>query len=173
MILLEDLKAICPQTKTGRLAIFVEALNGAMEEFEINTPEREACFLAQVAHESGGFNYVRELASGEAYEGRHDLGNTHVGDGKLFKGRGLIQITGRTNYRECGDALGLDLVGNPRLLEEPDLAAKSAAWFWRDRGLNEMADKGDMKAITKRINGGLNGYGDRLVYWERAKAVLA
>lgn len=173
MILLEGLKAICLITKRERLEKFVEPLNVAMIEFDINTPEREAAFLAQVAHESGGFNFVKELASGEAYEGRHDLGNIRAGDGKLFKGRGLIQITGRTNYRECGDALSIDLVSNPVLLEEPDLAAKSAAWYWRDRGLNELADKGDMKAITKRINGGLNGYSDRLVYWERAKAVLA
>ena len=173
MILLEDLKAICPVTKKSRLELYVEPLNAAMQEFEIDTPEREAAFLAQVAHESGGFNYVRELASGEAYEGREDLGNVRAGDGKLFKGRGLIQITGRTNYRRCGDAFGVDLVSNPILLEEPDLAARSAAWFWNTHGLNELADKGDMKAITKRVNGGLNGYGDRLVYWERAKEALA
>ena len=172
MILLDDLRAICPITKKARLETFVEPLNVAMQEFEINTPEREACFLAQVAHESGAFNYVRELASGEAYEGREDLGNIRSGDGPLFRGRGLIQITGRSNYRQCGDAFGIDLVGNPRLLEDADLAARSAAWWWKEHGLNELADKGDMKAITKRINGGLNGYGDRLVYWERAKEAL-
>lgn len=173
MILLEDLQAICPRTKSGRLSVFVDDLNTAMEEFEINTPEREAAFLAQVAHESGGFIYVREIASGAAYEGRSDLGNTEPGDGERFRGRGLIQITGRANYRDCGAALGVDLLGSPELLETPQLATRSAAWFWSSRGLNALADNGEFKTITRRINGGLNGYGDRLVYWERAKETLA
>lgn len=173
MILLDDLQVICPRTKSGRLAVFVEPLNDAMAEFEINTPEREAAFLAQVAHESGGFVYVREIASGAAYEGRGDLGNTEHGDGERFRGRGLVQITGRANYRDCGAALGVDLVATPELLEAPGLAARSAAWFWREHGLNELADKGEFKTITRRINGGLNGYGDRLTYWERAKETLA
>lgn len=173
MILLDDLHAICPQTKAGRLAVFVEPLNDSMAEFEINTPEREAAFLAQVAHESGGFFYVREIASGAAYEGRVDLGNTEHGDGERFRGRGLIQITGRSNYRDCGVALGVDLLATPELLEGPALAARSAAWFWKEHGLNVLADKGEFKTITRRINGGLNGYGDRMTYWERAKEALA
>lgn len=172
MILLEDLQAICPKVKVGRLASVVEPLNAAMQEFGIDTPEREAAFIAQVAHESAGFYYTRELASGEAYEGRADLGNTQAGDGKRFRGRGFIQITGRANYRAVSDALGADFVANPEWLEETDAAARSAAWFWQSRNLNELADKGDFKAITKRINGGLNGYSDRLTYWERAKAQL-
>lgn len=144
-----------------------------MMEFEIDNPERQAAFLAQIAHESGSLRYVRELASGEAYEGRADLGNTEPGDGQRYRGRGLIQITGRSNYQACGDALGVDLVGNPELLEGPDLACRSAAWFWKAKGLNELADNGDFKLITKRINGGYNGYEDRVAFHERAQQVLA
>lgn len=172
MLTLDQLKLICPRSNSGRLAIFVEPLNSTFDEFEINTPLRQQHFLAQVAHESGGFVYVRELASGESYEFRKDLGNTEKGDGPRYKGRGLIQITGRANMAACGDALGLDLLSNPGLLEEPIHAARSAGWFWKSRGLNELADKGDLKAITKRVNGGLNGYSERIAYWERAKETL-
>ena len=174
MITLDDLKAICPQTGTGRLAVFVEPLNDAMREFDIDAnPARETHFLAQIGHESGGFRYVAEIADGSAYEGRADLGNTDPGDGPRYKGRGLIQITGRNNYRACGAALGVDLLAHPEFLESPDLACRSAAWFWKAHGLNEMADRGDALAITKRINGGLNGYQDRLAYLERAQQRLA
>lgn len=174
MIVLADLKAICPMTPTSRVELFLEPLNSAMREFDIDqTPAREAMFLAQVAHESGGLHYVRELASGKAYEGRADLGNTEDGDGVRYKGRGLIQVTGKANYRACGDALGLDLVSSPELLEQPDNAARSAGWFWASRHLNELADKGDFIAITKRINGGLNGLPDRQAYLKRAEGVLA
>ena len=173
MIALDDLRRLCPTTPTARLELFVEPLNAAMNEFEIANPARETMFLAQVAHESGGFHYVRELASGEAYEGREDLGNTEPGDGVRYKGRGLIQITGRGNYARCGDALGLDLVGSPELLEEPVAAARSAGWFWAEHGLNARADVGDMRSITKRINGGLNGWADRMAYLERAQQILA
>lgn len=173
MITLSDLRAICPRAKESNLSLYVEPLNTTMDEFSISANvEREAHFLAQVAHESGGFRYVRELASGEAYEGRADLGNTEPGDGPLFRGRGLIQITGRHNYNECGQALGVDLVSNPVLLEQPELAARSAGWFWDSRHLNELADRGDTRGITKRINGGLNGYQDRLAYLEAAQRRL-
>ena len=173
MITLEDLRRICPLTKAAVLEKFVEPLNAAMIEFEINNPARETAFLAQVAHESGGFNYVRELASGEAYEGRADLGNVEPGDGAKFRGRGLIQITGRSNYRDCGAALGFDLLGDPVLLERPVLAARSAGWFWQTKNLNARADVGDFRGITKKINGGLNGWADRVAYFERAQQVLS
>ncbi len=173
MISLEDLHAICPTTKLAILANYVAELNSAMLEWEINTPVREAMFLAQVAHESGAFNYVKEIASGQAYEGRSDLGNDVDGDGVRFKGRGLIQITGRTNYSKCGAALGVDLLDEPALLEQPDLAARSAAWFWYTHGLNELADKGDFLRITKRINGGTTHYAERQQYLNRAQRVIA
>ena len=166
-----ELLKIMPYAQS-RVDAFLDPLNAAMLEFFIDTPKREAAFLAQVAHESGELRYVRELADGSAYEGRADLGNTEPGDGQRFRGRGLIQITGRANYRECGDALNLSLVDAPALLEIPENACRSAAWFWHKRGLNELADADQFKTITKRINGGLNGYPDRVTHWERAKAVL-
>ena len=171
MFSLNELQRIMPHAKQ-RAEVFYALLVSACREFEIDNPLRIAAFLAQIAHESGELRYVREIASGEAYEGRKDLGNVHPGDGKVFRGRGLLQITGRTNYKRCGDALGIDLSGNPSLLEEPDLACRSAAWFWKERGLNELADKGDFKLITKRINGGYNGWLERLGYYERAKEVF-
>lgn len=165
----EQLRKIMPFAGT-KADLFAAPLTEAMDEFEINTPERQAAFLAQIAHESGSLRYVKELATGGAYEGRRDLGNVEPGDGIRYKGRGLIQITGRANYRECGDALGVDLISDPSLLETPDLACRSAAWFWKSRGLNELADTGDFRSITRRINGGYNGWDDRVAHWERAKA---
>ena len=162
---------IMPHAKS-RVQDFLEPLNAAMREFHINTPVRQAAFLAQIAHESGELRYVKEIASGAAYEGRKDLGNTQPGDGMRYKGRGLIQITGRNNYAECGKAMGVDLITNPELLETNDLACRSAAWFWASRGLNDLADKGDFKRITKRINGGYNGLKERQAYHARAKMAL-
>ena len=165
------LQSIMPYAK-ARIPSFIAPLNAAMQEYHINSPLRQAAFIAQIAHESGELRYVKEIASGAAYEGRKDLGNTQPGDGMRYKGRGLIQITGRNNYAECGKAMGVDLITNPELLETNDLACRSAAWFWASRGLNDLADKGDFKRITKRINGGLNGYQERLVYHARAKTAL-
>ena len=177
MITLDNLKTICPQASVGRMALFLEALNDAMDEYHISeNVQRETAFIAQVAHESGGFHYVRELASGEAYEGRKDLGNIEPGDGVRYKGRGLIQITGRANYGACSVALfgyPSRLLTAPELLEDPGNACRSAAWFWQTHGLNELADAGDFLRITKRINGGTNGLPDRMAYFERAKEVLA
>lgn len=172
MITADELRAIMPHAG-ARADTFRDPLRQAMQEFEIDTPARMAAFLAQIAHESGSLRYVREIASGEAYEGRSDLGNTQPGDGVRYKGRGLIQVTGRANYAQCGAALQLDLLAHPELLEEPLNACRSAAWFWKSRGLNELADRGDFKLITKRINGGYNGYQDRLTYYTRAQGVLS
>ena len=167
MITLDELKKICPLASASRMAIFVDPLNDAMSEFEISeNVERETAFIAQIAHESGGFHYVRELASGASYEGRKDLGNDQPGDGVRYKGRGLIQITGRSNYALCSTALygyPTKLLNEPELLEEPENACRSAAWFWQARGLNELADQGNFLLITKRINGGTNGYEDRQI----------
>lgn len=171
MITADELRQIMPHAGS-RAEVFCEPLRKAMMDFEIDTPLRMAAFLAQVAHESGSLRYVKELASGEAYEGRADLGNDQPGDGVRFKGRGLLQITGRANYVSCGIALGRDLVSEPSILEEPEWAAKSAAWFWHKRGLNALADKEDFKLITRRINGGYTHYQDRLKFYTRAKEVL-
>jgi len=175
MITLDQLRAIMPYAGS-RAANFLDPLNRAMDERGIDTPGRQAAFLAQIAHESGSLRYVKEIASGEAYEGRRDLGNTEPGDGPRYKGRGLIQITGRANYRDCSLALFGDehvLIDHPEFLELPENACRSATWFWASRGLNERADRGEMERITRIINGGTNGLADRLAHWDRALKVLA
>lgn len=172
---LDELKKIIPYAGP-KAGVFFGPLNEAMARYEINTPARQAAFLAQIAHESGSFKYVREIASGKAYEGRKDLGNTQPGDGVRFKGRGLIQITGRANYRECSIALFGDpsiLIDHPEMLETVTCACDSAAWFWSSRKLNELADVGSFRAITRAINGGYNGWPERLALYETAKEVLA
>jgi len=162
----------------GRQAgVFVSALNTAMNRYGIVGNARAAAFIAQVGHESGQLRWVREIwgptAQQAGYEGRADLGNTVKGDGSKYRGRGLIQVTGRANYKACGDALGLDLISNPELLEQPQHAAMSAAWFWSTRGLNTLADQGEFVKITRRINGGLTGQGDRQALYDKALEVLA
>lgn len=153
----------------NRAEVFGQPLMEAMQEFAITTANRQSAFLAQVAHESGELRYTRELASGEAYENRADLGNVEPGDGPRFRGRGLIQITGRANYAACGEALGMTLILTPSLLEVPQGACRSAAWFWKSKGLNELADGDKFGAITKAINGGFNHLDERLAYWLRAR----
>lgn len=169
--------AKCTGSTVERAEVFADLIDAAMAEFEINTPERQAAFLAQVGHESGGLHWLTELwgptAAQARYEGRADLGNTEPGDGARFRGRGLIQITGRANYAACGEALGLDLLAEPVQLAEHGPAVRSAAWFWQRHGLNELADAGDFEHITRRINGGLNGQAERLALWADAKEVLA
>ena len=164
-----------------RIPLFVEPLNAAMDEFEINTSQREAAFIAQIAHESGQLVWLREIWGPTDVQRTYEppstkatkLGNTQPGDGYGYRGRGLIQVTGRANYRACGAALGVDLETNPDLLASPILACRSAAWFWKSHGLNELADGGEFKAITIRINGGLTGEADRLAFYGRAQETLA
>ena len=157
--------------------VFVSVLNTAMSRYGIIGQLRVAAFIAQVGHESGQLRHVREIwgptAQQAGYEGRADLGNTVKGDGSKYRGRGLIQITGRANYAACGEALGLDLINQPELLEQPQHAAMSAAWFWSTKGLNTLADKGEFVKITRRINGGLTGQDDRQALYDKALKVLA
>lgn len=167
---LDELRQIMPYS-AGRAETFLQPLLAAMAEFGISTARRRAAFLAQVAHESGELRYTRELADGLGYEGRKDLGNTEPGDGPLFKGRGLLQVTGRANYEACGKALNLPLITNPSLLEVPVGACRSAGWTWSTRGLNALADDEAFGTITHKINGGYNGLDDRLRYWLRARKV--
>ena len=162
----------------GQVAgVFAPVLNTAMNRYQIVGTQRVAAFIAQIGHESGQLKYMREIWSPTAaqarYEGRADLGNTHPGDGSKFRGRGLIQITGRSNYKTCGEALGLDLITQPERLEKPQYACMSAAWFWATRGLNALADEGKLDTITRRINGGLNGLADRQALYARALKVLS
>jgi predicted chitinase len=141
----------------------------AMREFAITTQARGAAFLAQVLHESGRLRCFEELASGAAYEGRADLGNTHPGDGRRYKGRGPIRLTGRSNYRVAGKALELPLEQQPLLAAHHDVGWRIAGWYWRARGLNGHADRDDFRRITRLINGGQNGAADRVALWAICK----
>lgn len=177
----EQLEKIMPGAGK-RIDKYLSYLNAAMMEFGINTGIRQAHFLAQVAHESGQLRYTKELASGMAYEGRKDLGNTHKGDGMRFKGRGFLQLTGRANYTKYKIYCGYDVVGKPDLLEQPRGATRSAAWvFTRGLGTNLCyyadLDVGEntediLKMITKRINGGYNGLDSRRKFLVAAKKAL-
>jgi putative chitinase len=169
MISTTQLAAAMPFAGADRIALFFQPLNDAMSESGITTAQRQAAFIAQVVHESGSLVYVRELADGVAYELRADLGNTQPGDGVRFKGRGLLQITGRANYAACGTALDLDLLAHPELLETPAGASRSAGWFWKTRGLNRYADSDSFGSLTKAINGGYTGIDDRIQHWLRAR----
>lgn len=175
MITTQQLKAGMPFAKLYNIDKYVMPLNDAMELFEINTFNRQCAFLAQLAHESGSLRYSKEIASGEAYEGRKYLGNIHPGDGKKYKGRAPIQITGRVNYQSLTDYFKIDFVNNPELLEQPIYGCAASGWFWMAKKLNRLADIGDTPsfyAITKRINGGLTGIEERLLFWERFKKAL-
>jgi putative chitinase len=176
-------------------------LEETFAKYDISTPARQACFIGQCAHESGNFKtlqenlnysaeglmktwpsrfstkeiadqYARQPAkiAGKVYNGR--LGNTSEEEASMYLGRGLIQLTGRENYANCGTALGVDLIGNPNLLIEPKYASLSAGWFWNKKGLNALADAADIETMTKRINGGLIGLEDRKVKIAKALAAL-
>lgn len=171
MLTLAQLQACLPYAGE-RATIFLECLNTAMREFDIDTLQRQACFLAQIAHESGSLRYTLEIADGKAYENRADLGNTQPGDGPKFRGRGLIQITGRKNYEAASRGLGRDVVTDAGYLETPMGASRSAAWFWKANGLNEIADVGNFGTLTKKINGGYNGLDDRIRHYVKIRKVF-
>lgn len=133
---------------------------------------RLAHFIAQVAHESGGFVYMEEIASGAAYEGRADLGNTQAGDGKRYKGRGPLQLTGRANYREYGQALGIYFEEHPDIVAYPSIGLHVACEYWKRKGLSALADMDDVTAITKKVNGGLNGFDDRKSKLAKVKGLI-
>lgn len=166
------LRSIAPTTSSERIAALLSPLNQTMVEYDIDTPLRQAHFLAQVAHESDRFNALEEYRSGAEYEGRDDLGNINPGDGIRFKGRGLIQVTGRANYQRCGLALGVDLIRHPHRLAELDLACRSAGWYWDTNNLNTYADRDDVQLVTRIVNGALNGLQDRINLLAAAKQSL-
>ena len=132
------LKKLLPQSTEGNRQKYLPYLNKYMQEYEINTPERITAFIAQIGHESAQLRYSEEIASGKAYEGRKDLGNIQPGDGVKYKGRGLIQITGRYNYEKASKALGVDFIKEPELLEQPEWAVKSACWWYQQNVLNKL-----------------------------------
>ena len=179
-----------------------EPLQETFEKYQINTPKRQACFIGQCMHESGGFKFVKEnlnysakalmatwpsrfpdMDTAEKYERQPEkiankvysgrMGNTEDGDGAKYIGRGLIQLTGKDNYKAFGEAIGEDLVANPQLVEQPRYAALSAGWFWNKRGLNALADAMDVTTMTVRINGGRIGIDDRIAKINKALDVLA
>lgn len=169
MLSVSQLLIIMPNAGTA-VEAFCQPLAEAMTEFSINTPRRESCFIAQVAEESGELRWLIELGDGLAYEGRHDLGNTQPGDGPRYKGRGLLQATGRFQYAAIGKALDLDLTNHPELLQAPVGACRSAAWIWAiEKKLNPCADLDEFGEITRRINGGYAGIDSRLKYWLRGR----
>jgi putative chitinase len=179
-----------------------EPLQETFEKYQINTPKRQACFIGQTMHESGGYKFLREnlnysakalmntwpsrfpdadtaekyerqpeKIANKVYSGR--MGNTEDGDGAKYIGRGLIQLTGKDNYKAFGEAIGEDLLANPQLVEEPRYAALSAGWFWNKRGLNALADAMDITTLTIRINGGKIGIDDRIAKINKALDILA
>lgn len=205
MVTIEELLDIVPNTPRKTLEKFLSPLNQTMEEYMVRSPTRQAMFLAQWAHESAGFTRLRENLNYSAegllktfrkyftdqeakdyarkpekianrvYANRMGNGPEDSGDGWKYRGGGIPQLTGKDNYRACGQALGLDLITYPETLEKPLPACQAAGWFWKANGLNEIADCAGEDAfflITKKINGGLNGIDDRLEFWDRAKEVL-
>lgn len=167
-----DIRRLCPNA-ASTIVQGLTAHAHERERFGVTTPLRLAHFMAQLAHESAHFQTTREYASGKAYEGRKDLGNTQPGDGTRYRGRGLIQITGRANAREAGRDLGRPYEEKPEMMEGFPDALLVSLWFWKKRGLNELADRDDLLAITKRINGGTNGLADRKQYFAKAKVIWA
>ena len=175
-----QLKLITPNLPQARLQLYLPHLNRAMQAYGVETLPRIAAFIAQLAHESGEFRWMEEIWGPTAAQLRYEppsdlarrLGNTRSGDGKLFKGRGPIQITGRFNYKKYGDLLGIDLSADPALAATPEVAFATAGLYWQSNGLNELADARQFVTITRRINGGTNGLADRQMYYERAKTVL-
>jgi putative chitinase len=173
VLTLQNLQSIYTKTDRYTLDSNLANLNDALQYYKINLNKtRLTYFLAQIGHESGGMRYNLELASGEAYENRKDLGNIYPGDGPKFKGRGFIQLTGRANYRNAGKALEIDLENNPELARNVRYQSAIACWFWNSRNLNFWSDKKDFRQVTKLINGGYNNYEDRLAYLKLAESVL-
>jgi putative chitinase len=175
----ELLRRIAPHVvgaKGQSQARIIEALSPAvaatLKKYEIDTELRIAHFLAQTCHESDCFCTTVEYSDGKYLEGRRDLGNTQPGDGPRYKGRGLIQLTGRANYKRYGNLLSLDLIGNPERAAEPATSLAIACEYWKQQGLNAAADQDDIETITRRINGGLNGLEDRRACLQRAKVAL-
>lgn len=197
-----QLKDCLPEASDQAIANFTQAIDDTLNEFDISTPQRIAAFLAQIGHESGSLKFIKEnlnysaqgltktfpkyftpelanqyqrnpeAIANRVYANRMGNGPEESGDGWAFRGRGLIQVTGRTNYQACGDFLGVDIISDPSYLESPEGAARSAGWYWTSRNLNALADAGDMKQITKKINGGFIGLEDRLKHYHHALEVL-
>ena len=171
IININKLKKLAPRSSKDINAV-ASAFNKWLPLYQINTERRVDAFLAQALHETGGFRWWRELGS-EKYFQKYEpntsigkrLGNIYPGDGYRYRGRGIFQLTGRYNYGRMGVALNLDLLNHPDWASTIDVAIQIACQYWKDKNLNRFADIGDIKTITYRINGGLNGFQDRLKYY--------
>lgn len=172
MITKEMLRKLSPTANDAIITHLAKHLNEQLAHYDIGTYLRVCHFLAQAAHESAGFRTLEEFASGSAYEGRADLGNVKPGDGRRYKGRGIFQLTGRANYRVMGQKLGVDLEDKPELAADPMISIKTACEYWNSRKLSIYADLDDIRTITKRINGGFNGFEDRKNYLAKAKNII-
>lgn len=202
MINSDDLKSIMPTCSQSTIDIFIPFIDASFEEFDISTPLTQSAFLAQAAFESVelshlaenlnysaerllavfythfeqgealGFAHNPEKIANRVYANRMGNGDESTGDGWKYKGRGIFQMTGKFMYEQCGLGLGIDLLNNPELLEEPENATRSAAWFWDTHSCNSLAEQGLFRTITQKINGGMNGYNERVAYFEKAKSVL-
>jgi putative chitinase len=171
-ITVEQLRKIVPELSQAKAEEMIGPLNDAMKQGGMNTPQRQAAFISQIAVESDRFRTYEEYADGSQYEGRTDLGNTQPGDGKKYKGRGVIQITGRSNYTQMSKDLGVDFVNHPELAATPEYAFKSAVWYWNSRDGNSIADGGNITAITRMVNGGTHNLAERTDYYNRGLQVL-
>lgn len=169
MITKKILKQIAPSANDKIISDLELYFDEYLKKYNLTTWLRVCHFLAQAAHESAGFRTLEEYASGAAYEGRKDLGNVKAGDGVRYKGRGIFQLTGRANYKTYGEKIGYNLEFDPKLAADPKISVLTALEYWNSKGLSGFADRDDITTITKRINGGLNGFEDRKKYLERAK----
>ncbi len=158
--------------QTAIITAVSSQLSAALVRYEMDTDHRAAYWAGQVCYESDQFCTTVEYASGAAYEGRSDLGNVNPGDGVRYRGRGLIQLTGRANYAHYGLLASLDLINDPDLAADPLNALTLACLFWNAHGLSALADLEDLEGITKKINGGLNGLAQRQVATDRAFKAL-
>lgn len=172
MITKQILKQIAPSSNDKIITDLATYLSEYLQKYNINTYLRVCHFLAQAAHETAGFKTLEEYASGAAYEGRKDLGNIYPGDGKKFKGRGIFQLTGRSNYVNYGAKIGYNLESTPALASDPKISMLTACEYWNSKSLSSYADKDDISTITKRINGGFNGFEDRKNYLAKAKKII-
>ena len=168
----EQLRNIANYATLVNINTYTPLLNRYMHNYNICGKLRESAFIATIIHESGSLRYTEEIASGKAYEWRKDPGNVQAGDGERYKGRGLLQLTGRTNYTLASNALGVDFVNHPELLEEPEFATMVSCWWWKMKGLNEVADTGDFRKVTRIVNGGFTGMADRQKFYDRAMEIL-
>jgi putative chitinase len=174
------LRGVVPKftgSRADRQTEIIDSIGAVMSavfgDYEITNRLRIAHFLAQICHESAGLRTTEEFADGSAYEGRADLGNVEPGDGRRFKGRGLLQLTGRSNYKIYGDDLGIDLIQNPEQASDPVTSLKIACLYWKKHDINPLCDEDNLQAVTRKVNGGLNGLDSRADFLAKAKVALS